>query len=285
MKPFLNRLFSRMVLVCLALILQIAIIAGMFTFLAETTPWVQLFFNVLALVLVLVIINRNGNPAYKIAWLVPILILPLFGTLLFCMFGRNKLSRRQIRRMKNVETEYIRAMDALPSARLELLAESPDAALQSGYLEKVAAAPVYRRTQSEFLKIGEDLYARMLQELKRAEKFIFLEYFIIEAGTMWDSILEILEEKARAGLDVRVIYDDFGCILKVPSDFNVQLEKKGIRCCAFHRFVPVLSASFNNRDHRKICVIDGNVGFTGASIWPTSTSTHASGSATGWTVA
>jgi cardiolipin synthase len=103
----------------------------------------------------------------------------------------------------------------------------------------------------------------MLEELEKAERYIFLEYFIVEPGQFWDSILAILERKAAQGLDVRVIYDDMGCMFKLPRDYNEILAAKGIQCQVFNRFVPVMSLRLNNRDHRKLMIIDGKVGFTG----------------------
>ena len=103
----------------------------------------------------------------------------------------------------------------------------------------------------------------MVEELKKAKKYIFLEYFIIQEGKMWNTILDILKEKADEGVDVRVIYDDMGCIMTLPTGYDKKLREMGIKCSIFNPFVPILSSKFNTRDHRKICVIDGNVGFTG----------------------
>ena len=104
---------------------------------------------------------------------------------------------------------------------------------------------------------------QMLEELRKAKRYIFLEYFIIQPGVFWDSILEVLEEKVKEGVDVRVLYDDIGCLFTLPKDYAAQLEAWGIRCCVFNRFVPILSLRLNNRDHRKLCIIDGHTGFTG----------------------
>ncbi len=103
----------------------------------------------------------------------------------------------------------------------------------------------------------------MLEELEKAEHYIFLEYFILEEGTMWDPILAILRRKAAEGVDVRVIYDDLGSIFKLPDGYDKLLESYGIRACVFNPFIPVINLRMNNRDHRKICVIDGHTGFTG----------------------
>ena len=124
----------------------------------------------------------------------------------------------------------------------------------------------------------------MLEELEKAEHYIFLEYFILEEGTMWDPILAILRRKAAEGVDVRVIYDDLGSIFKLPDGYDKLLESYGIRACVFNPFIPVINLRMNNRDHRKICVIDGHTGFTGRpSTSPTSISTSRSSTATGRT--
>ena len=116
---------------------------------------------------------------------------------------------------------------------------------------------------SEYLNLGERKFERLIEELKKAEHYIFLEYFIIEEGMMWNTILDILKEKASKGVDVRVIYDDFGCLFLLPSGYDKKLEAMGIKCCVFNPFIPILTMRMNNRNHRKICIIDGHTAFTG----------------------
>ena len=139
----------------------------------------------------------------------------------------------------------------------------PDVVNQSHYISNSAHCPPYKNTTVEYLPMGEVKFERMVQELKKAKRYIFMEYFIIQEGTMWNTILDVLEEKAKEGVDVRVIYDDMGCILTLPTGYEKTLREKGIQCQIFNPFIPILSSHFNTRDHRKICVIDGNVGFTG----------------------
>ena len=115
----------------------------------------------------------------------------------------------------------------------------------------------------KYFPIGEEMFASMLEDLKKAEHYIYLEYFIIEQGIMWNSILEILEQKVKEGVEVRLIYDDVGCVDRLPIHYTKLMENKGIKCMAFNRFVPFLSLAMNNRDHRKILIIDGRVAFTG----------------------
>ena len=134
---------------------------------------------------------------------------------------------------------------------------------QTSYIYNNAGYPIYKNTYTEYLEVGEVYYKRLIEELKKAKKFIFMQYFIIEKGIFWNDILDVLKQKASEGLDVRVIYDDMGCIVTLPNKYYNELKKYGIKACSFNKFVPILTAKLNNRDHRKITVIDGNVGITG----------------------
>jgi cardiolipin synthase len=145
----------------------------------------------------------------------------------------------------------------------EAAAHCPQKQLQIKYLNDHAGFPVFKNTETEYYPTGETFFESMLKELKKAERYIFLEYFIISEGKMWNSILDILKEKAQAGVDVRIIYDDFGCLLYLPRKYPAMLAEFGIECRAFNRFRPILTGLQNNRDHRKICSIDGKVAFTG----------------------
>lgn len=263
MKRFFQLLFSRLTIVALFLALQIFAIVWTLTYFRARIADFYTLFILISVAAVIYILNQDDNPAYKIAWIIPILVFPIFGTPLYFIFGKSTLPKALRTRMADIQSKYGDAFRHIVSCGDALKVLSPDAALQSKYLETAARSPVFTHTETEFFGLGDLIYPRMLEELSKAEKFIFLEYFIIAPGKMWDSILAILEEKAAAGVDVRVIYDDMGCILTLPRNYAAQLEAKGIRCHAFHRFQPILSGSFNNRDHRKICVIDGNVAFTG----------------------
>ncbi len=134
---------------------------------------------------------------------------------------------------------------------------------ESYYLSKTGGYPVWEHTDAKYFPIGEEYYAAFLEELRKAEHFIFMEFFIVGEGKMWNSILEILEEKAAAGVDVRFIYDDLGCVSLLPAGYTLFLESKGIKSFAFNPFIPLWSLVMNNRDHRKIAVIDGHTAFSG----------------------
>ena len=149
--------------------------------------------------------------------------------------------------------------DALPFFEKE----ARDSLRLVSYLQEFAGFPAYHNTQTEYLTPGEAKYAALLRELAQAERYIFLEYFIIEEGLMWNSILEILKEKANAGVEVRLLYDDMGCLLHLPQSYPKTMAQYGIKIVVFNKFRPALSTLQNNRDHRKIAIIDGKVAFTG----------------------
>ncbi len=263
MKKILQFLTHRLVVCVLLMLVQAAILVLMILEFQKYFGYFYILCIVLSVLVVLYIINNRCNPAYKIAWIIPILTVPVFGGLMYLIFGGNRLTGRERKRMSTVSQRFQKAAEELPNAMEELKEENVDAANQARYILDYAAAPPFRNTSSEYLPTGEAKFERMLEELQKAERFIFLEYFIISESYMWDRILNILKEKAKAGVDVRVIYDDLGSIMTLPPKYGRQLEEWGIRCRAFNPFVPILSLRFNNRDHRKICVIDGRVGFTG----------------------
>ena len=263
MKKLLKLLFSRLAFVALFMLLQIVVIVATLFYFQGAYTAVQTVSVALTLVTVVYIINQDGSSAFKIAWILPIVFLPLFGIPMYILFGKKRTPESKRDKVAGMLLRYRQTASAVASRTADMAKASPEAALQSAYLERCAGAPVFRRTQTKYFRLGDELFPALLEELKKAERFIFLEYFIVEPGVMWDSILDILEEKAAEGLDVRLIYDDMGCIMTLPRNYYKRMEKLGIRCCTFHRFQPVLTGTFNNRDHRKICCIDGVTAFTG----------------------
>lgn len=263
MKKILQFLTHRLVVCVLLMLVQAAVLVVMILEFQKYFGYFYIFCIVLSVLAVLYIINNRSNPAYKIAWIIPILTVPVFGGLMYLIFGGNRLSRRERKKMSTVVQRFQKAAKAVPNAMEQLEEENEDAAHQARYILDYADAPPFRNTSAEYLPTGEAKFERMLEELQKAERFIFLEYFIISESYMWDRILEVLKEKVKAGVDVRVLYDDLGSIMTLPPKYDRQLEEWGIHCRAFNPFVPILSLRFNNRDHRKICVIDGRVGITG----------------------
>ena len=262
MKWFRKILLKRATFVFIAMAVQlIVIIAALLEFL-DTFYIFYAVSIVLSTAAVIWILNDNSNPAYKLAWIIPILIFPIFGGLFYLFFGRIRLSKSLKMEMK-ASADRIGPIRSQESTLEALEATNPQAARQSRYLSTGAQSPLWNRTFTEYLPTGEIAFDRLSEELKKAERFIFLEYFIIEEGVMWEAILDILSEKARCGVDVRVMYDDFGCSAKLPPGYDHRLEALGIKCAVFNPMKPFLSSNINHRDHRKIAVIDGSVGFTG----------------------
>lgn len=263
MKKILKILFNRLFIVAILIIIQLVILMSMILKFSNYFVYFYLISLVISFLVLLYIINGKSNPGYKIAWIIPIMIFPIFGGLLYILFGGNRLSTRQKRKMQTITDKM--SKNLIPSTEImeQIKKESKTAYNQFKYIEQYAISPIYNNTYTEYFSIGETYFQKLLEELKKAEHYIFLEYFIIEKGTMWDQILEILIEKVKQGVDVRLIYDDMGCIVTLPYKYDQKLKKYGIKCIAFNPFIPVLSARLNNRDHRKIAVIDGHTGFTG----------------------
>lgn len=262
-KKLFRLLFHRLVLVGAAILVQLAILLVMLLRFQEYFVYFYAVSITVSVAAVLYIISNRSNPAYKIAWIIPIMLFPVFGGIIYLVLGGNRISRRERRRMSELQKGFEEIGLVTPEPVRNLRDLSEDAANQSEYIRRATGSPAFRNTSVEYLPLGEVKFARMLAELEKAEHYIFMEYFIIQEGRMWDPTLEILERKAAAGLDVRVMYDDVGCMLTLPAHYKRTLEQKGIQCCVFNPFLPVLSSRFNNRDHRKICVIDGHTGFTG----------------------
>lgn len=260
MNKLLKKVFSRTVVTAVLIIIQVAWLIALLLKLGNTLPAIQTVLRILSIVAILFVIKSDMNPSYKIGWILLIAVLPILGGLMYIIFG-NKRPTKNMREMLRAQLEK--------SAEYLGTQESITGELDGGaaglfkYLEGSAGYPTAKNTTVRYYRVGEEMYADLIPELEKAEKFIFLEYFIIRPGEMWDGVLEILKRKAAAGVDVRIIYDDMGCIDILPANYNATLEGWGIRTMAFNRFVPAVSLVMNNRDHRKITVIDGKVGFTG----------------------
>ncbi|MCL2186571.1 MAG: cardiolipin synthase [Treponema sp.] len=255
--------FRRRVLVLLSLLAQIflffALIAGTGVYL-KYSYWVL---TVLSVIVCIYLINKHEKAGYKLIWIFLILLFPLFGGILY--ISLNIWSNpRKIRKSLNLNIKDSREAFFLPGNRLnELVDIYPEHKTNAYYLQECAGFPVYGNTRQVYFSSGEAFFYNMLEELEKAKKYIFLEFFIIKEGHMLDFTLAILEKKAAEGLDVRIMYDDLGCFFTLPADFQKMLKQKGIKSYVFNRFRPIVSSLQNNRDHRKLISIDGKVAFTG----------------------
>ena len=216
-------------------------------------------FSAISVLVSLFVLAGKGESSYKLTWVFVILIFPVVGGLLYLSFDQHALRYSLMRRAKRANERTKPHLDAAGGAT-----PNSDALPKTvHYLSRFAGFPAYENAESTFLSSGEEMFLRLKEELLKAKRYIFMEYFIIEHGVMWDEILEILLEKVNAGVEVRIIYDDMGCFLRLPHKYTKLLGNYGIKVARFNPFVPFFSAEQNNRDHRKITVIDGRVAFTG----------------------
>ncbi len=253
MKKFFRLFFSRVPLILLAIILQIGI-AVVFTMYFRDYYFTIRVITTAVLVLVLLgIINRDMSAEGKLPWAIIVTLFPILGVILYFSFSRNYASHKE--RKLFAKLPQLKFANEHPQA--------PDKiAGQINYLKQVGA-PCFSNAQTKFFKCGEEFLPDLLEELEKAHKFIFMEYFIVENGKMFDSILEILKRKVEEGVEVRLMYDYVGSSVHVGYSFFRKLKKSGINCVRFGKLKPIISAVYNNRDHRKITVIDGIVGYTG----------------------
>ena len=255
--------FGRTMIIVVLFLIQIALIVSAIRYFSQYIPVFFSGYMVFALAIVLIIINKEGNPEVKLSWSIITMLLPVVGGLFYLYVkmepGYRLLQRRLDSIYKRTET-YVQQDKAVLEA-LEK-ADRNTAGLAS-YVHKHGNFSVYQNTRVKYFPLGEDKFAAMLEELEKAEKFIFMEYFILRVGYMWDRILEILEKKTAEGVEVRVMYDGTCALFDLPYGYPQELMKKGIQCKMYAPIHPVLSTQYNNRDHRKIMVIDGKIGFTG----------------------
>ncbi len=263
MKNFVKIHLWRLLIVVFLFLVQIAIMVFGVMYIRDYYPLVYFFFLVISVIIALSIIGNRSNPSYKISWLVLILIFPVFGGFMYLMFGNKKMNRHSKKMVSKMNDMIMEATKKTEDILESLAHNHPDAYLQSAYIKNTTGFGPYQNSYLEYYRSGESFLKTLISEIKKAKKFIFLEYFIIAQGKVWDSILEVLVEKVSEGIDVRVIYDDMGSISTVPHNYDRQLKKLGIKAFAFNRFLPFLNARINNRDHRKMLIIDGSTAFTG----------------------
>ncbi len=255
--------FSRAGLVILLLALQVLLLIGIFQRFEPYIPHIYSLSILLNSLIVLYLLNSSFDPTAKITWLIIILVFPAFGALLFLYtqqdIGHRALKARALQLIK--ETKHIIPQSQQTMEQLRHV--SPGAAALANYVSRSGCYPIYQNTQVTYFPIGEDKFEALLKELEQAKQFIFLEYFIINEGVMWGQVLEILARKVQEGVDVRVMYDGTCEFSALPHNYPKRLKQLGIQCKAFAPITPFVSTHYNYRDHRKILVIDGKVGFTG----------------------
>ncbi len=255
--------FSRSGLILVLLAMQVLFLFCIFHRFEEFLPHIYGGVVIFTVFMVLYLLNSSMDPTSKITWLVVVMLLPVFGALLF-LYTQKDIGHRALRKryaQLNKETEESLKQDAKTEKDLRSLDSGAEAL--SRYVRRSGCYPIYENTAVTYFPLGEDKFKEMLIQLKKAEHFIFLEYFIVNEGEMWGKILEILAQKAREGVDVRMLYDGTCELSTLPHDYPKRLEKLGIKCKMFAPIKPFVSTHYNYRDHRKILVIDGKTAFNG----------------------
>ncbi|MBQ9010431.1 MAG: cardiolipin synthase [Clostridia bacterium] len=262
-KAYVKNGFLRLLFVSAAIIAEIAYVMYIMGEFSASHPWVSAVISLLAVVVALIIYGRHENASMKMVWMLLIIAAPPFGTFMYLLTGLTGTTHAMRRRFISVDN---RLQPYLPDDTLTLSTmEEMDngRAAQFRYIRNLSGFPVYSNSQIEFFADTLDILERMKEDLRSAKHFIFLEYYAIEDKTIFAEIHEILRERVRAGIDVRLFYDDIGSIFFIDQDFARKMEQDGIKCRIFNPMLPLANVFMNNRDHRKIMVIDGMTAYTG----------------------
>lgn len=251
---------KRVTIVVLGVILQFGFAIVIRLFFKEKVAIISLFYEIASVLIILLILKESTRLSNDLPWIILILLFPIFGTILLITLGRSYSKSRLLKNIFKYEKKYAQYLNQNEEVEKEINNKKLD---NLKYILNNSGYPAYKNNDITYYSFGEKFYPELLSELRSATKFIFMEYFIINKGEMWNEVLEILKEKASNGLDVRIIYDDMGSITMLSTDYPKELESYGIKCISFNKLSPLKGIFMNNRDHRKMTVIDGKVAFSG----------------------
>ena len=254
---------GRLVFVALSVLLQVIWICVQAMKLNRYSTWISVATSVLTLVVVILLYGRRTNAAFKMPWIILILAFPVLGLGMYLLFGRKEATRLVRERFERIDQSLDGLLIQDKAVRIKLQQTDRMAANEAAYIWNYAKYPIYQNTDVVFYKEASEGIEAQKQALNQAKHFIFMEYHAIEDAQAWHKIQRVLEDRVKAGVEVRVFYDDMGSIGFINTDFIKKMENVGIHCRVFNPFTPGLNVFLNNRDHRKITVIDGKVGFTG----------------------
>ncbi|MBR3810716.1 MAG: cardiolipin synthase [Agathobacter sp.] len=263
MKKFLSKLLGRLVLTGIIILIQFGWIAFTLYEAGEVNPLFSLTLRVISLICALYVVYKDMRPHSKLSWIFLILLLPFIGCPCYFLFGRSEMTKKSRDRIADLQAlvDPMRVVQEDVNAHLK---ETDDIAYkQMMFTQNLGYYPVYMEKDSKYYRVGEDMFADMLEDIKAAKEYIFIEFFIMKQGIMFDTLMNALEERAKAGVHVRLIYDDMGCIDEFPRHFYKDLQARGIHVACFNPFRPFMSVIMNNRDHRKIVIVDGKIAYTG----------------------
>ena len=254
---------GRMIFVGISVLLQIGWLLLLALRLNEYSVYISLITSIITLVLVLRLYNKKIPMGFKLLWMMVILAFPVLGISLYLLTGRSDITKGMRIRLEKIDKGLAKWLIQDEEVLTALYEKNIFVANQMKYVRKYANYPVYRNTDIKFYKDAADGFEDQLIEIAKAEKFIFMEYHAIEDAVSFGRMKQILAEKAKNGVEVRVLYDDVGSVGFINSKFAKHMESLGIKCRIFNPLIPILNIFMNNRDHRKITVIDGKIGFTG----------------------
>ena len=252
---------ARYIMAVMFTVIEILLVIGILVLLCIYVPYMYVAALLTQIFCVVKLISSDDNPDYKVPWLFFVLVLPVAGFMLYFMFYSRKHKRKYIKRLNILKDKsYVRDDSELFK---ELKEKNKIAYSQAKMLCDISESHLFSDTDVKYFPLGEQMWQSMLTDLEKAQKFIYMEYFIIEHGEFWDSVLNILKKKAENGVEVKIVFDDIGCMTTLPGNYAKKLRKLGIEATTFSRMRGNADNEFNNRSHRKIMVIDGVVGYTG----------------------
>lgn len=263
MKPEKKSMFERVAVLAIAFIVQIVWFFIIMNNIVAYSVYIQFALTFASIVMVLYLVNKDESPAYRMSWIIAITLFPVFGGILYLMMGNKRPTLWMRRSVDLLHKLHSKEMTSVPSAQALLEKKDKRLSALSHYISEYANMPVYTNTEATYYKNGESMMSSLVYDLKQAKHTIFIEFFIVETGLMFDAIFEVLKEKAQEGIDVRFLYDDFGSITRLPKDFDKMLEELGIKALKFNPVKPLISMAYNTRDHRKFVIIDSEIGYTG----------------------
>ncbi|MGT2910696.1 cardiolipin synthase [Streptococcus cameli] len=263
MKKVFRILYSRTIIVLLLLLITIFTIFWVVGSIANLLPAFLIVLEIFSIIVGIRIINRPMNTSFKLTWIIFVVGLPFFGALFYFILQSNFETRRYRKTFKK-QAQALSYYGHTPAKVMNGLAEQDRDQLKlAHYMSEYIGYPLHTNSDAHYFSSGEAWFRSLLEELRKAEQYIFMEYYIVDLGYMWDSILDVLKEKAAQGVEVRFMYDGMNSLSTLPYHYYKTLQEYGIKAKVFSQIIPALSTVQNNRDHRKITIIDGKVAYTG----------------------
>lgn len=255
--------FERVIILSILFIIQLIWFYIMVANIFELAPWFDIVLQIIAMIIILYLVMKDDSPAYRISWSIAIGLFPIFGTMMYILIGNKRPTTSMRSKIAKQESLHSHEYEGLPDVQSALENKDERLSMLASYVTEYAKAPLYTNSQVDYFPNGESMMEPLLEDLRKAEKTIFIEFFIVEFGDMLDAIMDVLVKKVAEGVEVCFIYDDFGCITRLPNDFDKTLEKLGIKAMKFNPVKPIVSMVYNTRDHRKFIIIDNETAYTG----------------------